>query len=336
VGVQRNISLKPFNTFGVDARAAYFCEISGIEDIREAYLGAGPFLILGGGSNVLFTGDFNGTVLFNQIQGKEVVDETPDHVIVEIGSGENWHEVVKWCLSFGYGGLENLSLIPGTVGATPIQNIGAYGVELKDIFLSLDALMLDTFSVRLFEHSSCGFGYRDSIFKRELKDKAFILNIRLRLTKKNHRLNKSYASLHQRLEAQNLLNTLDPNEISKAVIAIREEKLPDPNLLGNAGSFFKNPVIPILQFKELKAQYPEIIYYPQGKDQVKLAAGWLIEACGWKGKQIGNAGCHHKQALVLVNHGDASGKDIYNLSRLIQRSVAESFHVHLETEVNIY
>ena len=333
---RRNISLKPFNTFGIDVRAAYFHEIAQVEDIREALRGTRPFLILGGGSNLLFTEDFKGSILHNQILGKKVIYETEKYVIVDIGSGENWHEAVKWCLSKGFGGLENLSLIPGTVGAAPIQNIGAYGVELKETFQSLEALLIENLSVKTFDNSDCGFQYRDSIFKRGLKDKIFILNIRLKLTKKDHRLNTTYTSLYQRLESENLLRTSDPNVISKAVIAIREEKLPNPKVIGNAGSFFKNPVIPISHLKQLKARFPAIIYYPQGEEHVKLAAGWLIEACGWKGKQIGQAGCHQNQALVLVNHGNASGKEIYDLSRMIQNSIADTFEVSLEPEVNIF
>lgn len=295
-------------------------------------------LILGGGSNVLFSSRQIPYVILIKIKGIQVISETPRHVIVEAGAGENWHEFVMHCISKNWGGVENLSLIPGSVGAGPMQNIGAYGVELKDVFHSLDAIERKTLETRTFSAMGCKFGYRESIFKKELRNKYVITKVRLRLTKTgHHELNMSYGAITQELLA---LGVAEPTieSISNAVVNIRRSKLPDPTVLGNAGSFFKNPVVEATIAANIKNQFPEIPIYPSGDTElntVKLAAGWLIEQAGWKGKRVGNCGMHAQQALVLVNYGGATGEELLLLAESIQKDVQQKFGVTLEREVNV-
>ena len=289
--------------------------------------------ILGGGSNILFTKDVDALVIKNEIAGIETISEEGDWVLVQVGAGVVWHNLVLNSIGMGYGGIENLSLIPGRVGAAPMQNIGAYGVELKDVFNSLEAVDIETGELRIFRSNDCDFGYRESVFKRALRDRYIITSVTLQLQKKP-KLNISYGAIEQELEKQGVFEPTI-KDVSDAVISIRRSKLPDPNELGNAGSFFKNPVVDKQKFDELKAKYSEIPGYTIG-DKVKLAAGWLIEQCGWKGKVVGNSGSHEKQALVLVNYGSASGVEISNLSKEIMSSVYNTFGVQLGREVNVY
>lgn len=290
-------------------------------------------LILGGGSNILLTGDYNGLVLKNDIAAIEQVREDADYVYLKVGAGENWHRFVMHCIANNLAGVENLSLIPGSVGASPMQNIGAYGVELKEVFHSLEAMHLQEKSVHTFSLNDCEFGYRDSVFKKRHKNEFAILSVTFRLNKQP-KFNTSYGAIEQELKKMGV-QELSIAAISQAVINIRSSKLPDPDVLGNAGSFFKNPTISLSFFDGLKKKFPSIIAYKVGDDAVKLAAGWLIEQCGWKGIRKGDAGCHSQQALVLVNYGDATGKEIYDLSEEILRSVQDKFGVLLEREVNI-
>jgi UDP-N-acetylmuramate dehydrogenase len=330
-----NVSLQPFNTFGIDARARYFVEATSEADVREALeLGLKPLLLLGGGSNMLLKDNWPGLVLKNNIQGIEIVEENDASVLLKIGGGENWHKLVLWCLEKGYGGIENLSLIPGTVGAAPIQNIGAYGVELQDVFEKLEAIGLEDGSTHSFSKQDCRFGYRDSIFKRELEGKICISRVYLRLTKNNHQIHTDYGAIQEVLAARQVDNP-DIRDISEAVIAIRSSKLPDPKELGNSGSFFKNPEITASAFETFHARFPEAPFYKIGEDRYKIPAGWLIEQAGWKGKKVGNTGSHKKQALVLVNYGNATGAEIWNLAMDIKKSVADRFQIDLQPEVNI-
>lgn len=290
-------------------------------------------MVLGGGSNILLTKDFNGLVLKNDIMGIEEVKEDDEHVYLKVGAGENWHRFVMYCIDRGLAGVENLSLIPGNVGASPMQNIGAYGVEIKEVFHDLEAMHLKDRRVQLFTLNDCEFGYRDSIFKRKYKGEFAILTVTFRLNK-HAQFNTSYGAIEQELQKMGV-NELSVKAISQAVINIRSSKLPDPAVTGNAGSFFKNPTVSAEFFEPLKQQFPNIVAYKVGDDAVKLAAGWLIEQCGWKGIRKGDAGCHAKQALVLVNYGNATGQEIYDLSAEIVQSVHEKFGVTLEREVNI-
>ncbi len=339
--IAENISLKPYNSFGIEARAAFFSPFDTTEALKEllAFRPAGngmrtlPHLVLGGGSNVLFTGNFNGIVLKNEIQGIELVEEDEHHVYVKAGAGVVWHQLVLHCISNGWAGLENLSLIPGNVGASPMQNIGAYGVEIKDVFHQLEALHIETGLLQVFNLEQCAFGYRESVFKRRYKNQFVITSVTYRLNKQP-RFNTSYGAIEQELEKMQVKD-LSIRAISDAVIHIRSSKLPDPAVTGNAGSFFKNPEIGIEQFQRLRETFPGVIGYVLPGNKVKLAAGWLIEQCGWKGYREGDAGCHSKQALVLVNYGNASGKEIYALSTRIIESVQQKFEVALEREVNI-
>lgn len=335
VQIQKNKSLKSYNTFGIEATAPYFCEITSLEELQEVLqmelFRNMPILILGGGSNLLFTSNPEGLVLLNRIGGVEVIEEDEEHVWVRSGAGHNWHDFVIYSIAQGWGGLENLSLIPGTVGAAPMQNIGAYGVEIKDTFNHLEAVERSSGQIRLFTGDECEFGYRSSIFKTHAKDKYIIASVTFRLHKK-HSYNTSYGDIQKTLAE--LGEDLSLQSISKAVISIRQSKLPDPKQLGNAGSFFKNPVINRALFNQLQQQYPNMPHYPQAEDYVKVPAGWLIEQAGWKGHRRGNIGVHERQALVLVNYGDASGAEIKQLSQDIQASVEEKFRIPLETEVN--
>ena len=334
--INNNISLKPYNTFGIDAHAKHFATVSNIEELTSVLqLKTYPNkLILGGGSNMLLTKDFDGLALHINLKGIAIVSEDDTSVIVEAQAGENWHEFVLWCLKQDFGGLENLSLIPGNVGTTPIQNIGAYGIEIKDTFESCDGISLNTFETKTFTKLECKFGYRNSIFKQDYKGQYIITSVRFKLTKKNHKLNINYGTIANELETNGIKNPTI-QDISKAVIAIRESKLPNPKDIGNSGSFFKNPVIEKSQFNQLIKNFPDMPNYPVSDQNVKVPAGWLIEKAGFKGKTFGDYGVHKNQALVLVNYGNAKGSDILKLSKLIQKTIERLFNISIEAEVNI-
>lgn len=335
--IRENFSLHSFNTFNIESTARYFTEVKNKESLLEL-VKAGkfavvPVLLLGGGSNMLFTGNFNGIVVHIHNRGIEAQLDSDNTVLVTAAAGENWHEFVSWCVSRGYGGLENLSLIPGNVGSCPIQNIGAYGVEIKDCFHSLEAVDLQTGECRTYTTEECNFGYRDSIFKSELKGKVAIWSVTFRL-QLNAEVHIEYGAIRQELAAMGI-ESPGIVDISNAVCAIRRSKLPDPKLIGNAGSFFKNPTVEAKVVKKLLETFPALVSYPVDNDKVKLAAGWLIEQCGWKGFRDGDAGVHKNQALVLVNYGNATGSNILTLAHRIQNSVFERFGVKLEMEVNV-
>jgi UDP-N-acetylmuramate dehydrogenase len=340
--LQQNISLYPYNTFHIQATAKYFAAFTSLQELQEAldiyhtqYISdiQRKMLLLGGGSNVLFTKDIDGLVLKNETAGIEVVDEDDSFYYVRSAAGENWHKLVMYCVENNYAGMENLSLIPGCVGASPMQNIGAYGVEIKDIFHQLEAYDLLEKNVVTFGLDDCHFGYRESVFKRQYKGRFVILNVTFKL-RKVPEFNIEYGAIREELQKMQVAE-LSIRAISQAVINIRTSKLPDPAVIGNAGSFFKNPVIDNDHFLLLKQTYSTIPGYAAGEQQTKVAAGWLIEQCGWKGYRNGDAGCYNKQALVLVNYGGATGQEIYNLSDAIIRSVEAKFGVTLEREVNI-
>lgn len=334
--IQQNISLKPYNTFGIDVTAKHFVSVTNIETLK-AVLNLKKYpkkLILGGGSNMLLTKNQDVLVIHINLKGISIVSEDDDFVIIKANAGENWHEFVLWCLKNNYGGLENMSLIPGNVGTAPIQNIGAYGVELKDSFVSCEALSLETQNIQTFNKETCKFGYRNSIFKQEAKAKYIITSVTFKLTKRNHKLHINYGTIKSQLEENGIINPT-VQDVSEAVIFIRESKLPNPKEIGNSGSFFKNPVISKKQFNALAENFKDIPSYPISDDEVKIPAGWLIEKAGFKGKRFGNYGVHKKQALVLVNYGNANGEDILNLSKLIQKTIKRLFNVTIEAEVNI-
>lgn len=336
--MHENFSLQPYNTFGVEAKAKYFIEVQTIEELKEALNFSSShtlkLLFLGGGSNILLTKDFEGLAIKINLKGISEQNSDENHVLVTAKAGENWHEFVMFCLEKNYGGLENLSLIPGNVGTSPMQNIGAYGTEIKDVFVSCTVLNLENQEVEIFDLEQCRFGYRDSIFKQEGKGKYVILEVTFKLTKKDHRIKTEYGAIQSELEKLHI-STPTIQDVSKAVINIRQSKLPDPKEIGNAGSFFKNPTIPVSQFEVLKQQFENIQGYPNG-DWVKVPAGWLIEQCGWKGKQIGNVASHQLQSLVIINTtGKATGKEIFDFSTEIINSVKEKFGIELEREVNI-
>lgn len=332
-----DFNLRPFNTFHVPARAAKLARFRNVEELRNLLahpdLQGLPRLVLGGGSNVLFTRDWPGVVLLNEIAGVELLLDTDDAVIVRAGAGMVWHDFVSYCVDQGWGGLENLSLIPGRVGAAPMQNIGAYGVEIKEPFHHLEALRISDGEVVRFDTAACRFGYRESFFKREGKGQYIILSVAFQLNKQP-KLHTHYGSIKAELDKRGI-TTPTIRDVSDAVIAIRRSKLPDPQVLGNAGSFFKNPVVPAEVAERIKAEHPDLSAYPAGDGQVKLAAGWLIEKAGWKGFREGNIGVHKDQALVLVNYGNSNGIAIYDLSTRVLESVKEQFGVELEREVNI-
>ncbi len=333
--VLKNYSLKSFNTFGLEVKAENLVLIQSIKALKTALkLPYRPIFILGGGSNILLTKDLKGLILKNEIKGITVVEEWKKEVTISIGGGENWHQLVLWCIKNNYGGIENLSLIPGTVGAAPIQNIGAYGVELKDVFVKLEAINLSSGRKKTFEKGDCQFGYRNSVFKNALKGKYFITKVYLKLTKKQHQLNIRYGAIKEVL-AQKGITQPNIEAISQAVIAIRSAKLPDPATLGNSGSFFKNPEINPMHFAKLQSKFPHIVFYDLPNGNKKIPAGWLIEQCGWKGKRIGNTGAHKNQALVLVNYSNATGKEIKDLALEIMDSVKEKFGIQLSSEVTI-
>lgn len=337
MNVQKKISLRQYNTFGIEAHAKLFVELSSMEELR-IFLSDKNFknelkLVLGGGSNILFTKDFDGVVIKDNIKGIEIVREDEQFAYVKAGAGEIWHDLVLFCLKKNFGGIENLSLIPGCVGAAPMQNIGAYGSELKDTFHELEAIKIENGEQIIFKKEECKFGYRESIFKNEAKGKFIVVNITLQLSK-NPVFNTGYGAIKDELNKMGV-QELNIRKISEAVCNIRRSKLPDPSVIGNAGSFFKNPVVTKEKFERLKNNFPEIVGYPSKNNSVKLAAGWLIEQCGWKGKRIGDAGVHEKQALVIVNYGNARGNEILQLAIQIKKSVKEKYDVDLETEVNI-
>ena len=338
MNIQENYSLKNHNTFGVEVSAKYFAEIKSLDQLtqilRNTSVQKFKRLFLGGGSNVLFTQDFDGVVLQLNLKGISEKILNDNEVLVTSQAGENWHEFVRFCLDKDYGGLENLSLIPGNVGTSPMQNIGAYGTEIKDTFVSCKVLNLETLVVEDFNHEKCHFGYRESVFKREGKGKYVILDVTFKLTRKDHLIKTEYGAIQSELKNLGIENPTI-QEVSEAVINIRQSKLPDPKVIGNAGSFFKNPSIPLEQFLEVQKTYPEMPHYPQ-EELVKVPAGWLIEQCGWKGKQIGNVASHELQSLVIINKtGLASGKEIFDFSTMIIESVKEKFGIELEREVNI-
>lgn len=334
--MQEDVSLKPYNTFGIDVKARLFAAFHSLKELQDLLpsLRRIPFLLSGGGSNMLFTQDFDGIFVRNRILGIEEVVRSENEVVVSAGAGENWHQFVQHCVSLGYGGLENLSLIPGCVGASPMQNIGAYGVEIKDVFEYLDAVEIATGNMKRFYAEDCAFGYRESVFKRQLKNEYIICSVAFRLSL-NPKVNTSYGVIEAELER---MSVKDPSimDVSQAVINIRKSKLPDPTVLGNAGSFFKNPVVPEAVLDQIRSTYEKVPSYPAGEGTVKLAAGWLIEQAGWKGKRFGAVGVHELQALVLVNYGGGTGKEVYDLSQEIIEDIQQKFGVSLEREVNIY
>lgn len=333
--MRTNFSLKNYNTFGIDVAARSFVEVHSVIELQEILLANRlPVLILGGGSNMLLTKDLDCLVIKNNILGKTLTEETEAEVEVALGGGENWHTAVLWTLENNWGGLENLSLIPGTVGASPIQNIGAYGVELKDVFVKLEAVELATGELRTFDQADCQFGYRDSIFKRALKGQFCITQVYFKLQKAPHQLATAYGAIQTELAANGIENPTI-QDVSRAVIAIRSSKLPDPQVLGNSGSFFKNPEITRADFERLQKQFPAVVFYELPNGKIKIPAGWLIERAGWKGKRVGNTGAHARQALVLVNYGGATGAEVWQLALDIQRSVREKFAVEITPEVNV-
>ena len=334
--VINNASLKPFNTFGIDAKAASYCDINSIEALNTILekQHSNPLFILGGGSNMLLTKDIEALVLHINLKGIEVVSTSENAVIVKAMAGENWHNFVLWCLQHNYGGIENLSLIPGNIGTAPIQNIGAYGVELKDVFVSCEAINIKDQSVKTFLKSDCNFGYRESIFKQDIKGEYIITSVNLELTTVNHQLHTDYGVIRNELDTQSITQPTI-QDISNAVIAIRQSKLPDPKEIGNSGSFFKNPIITAEEFTELEQNFPEVPSYKISETAIKIPAGWLIEKAGFKGKRFKEYGVHDKQALVLVNYGNATGKEIFELAQLIQKTVKRLFNISIETEVNI-
>lgn len=336
--IQNNFQLQPYNTFGISAIAKQFVEVNNEDAVRalidDQQLFGKDRLMLGGGSNLLFTKDFDGIVVKNNIKEIEVLGENDEFVFVQAGAGENWHEFVQYCIAQGWYGIENLSLIPGNVGASPMQNIGAYGVEIKDVFHELEAVHLASGEIHYFDIGACEFGYRESVFKKDMKNQYLISRVTYKLSKKPS-FKVEYGAIKQELDNMNI-SELSAKSISEAVIKIRSSKLPDPAKLGNAGSFFKNPVISEELYQEVKSNHDNLVAYPANDGKMKLAAGWLIEQAGWKGKVVGNCGVHDLQALVLVNHGGAKGNEIYDLSSEIYSSVKEQFGVELEREVNIY
>lgn len=334
IQIKNNFPLKKLNTLGLNVKARYFVRTSTLEEIEEVlekHRDRFPFMVLGGGSNILFTKDYNGLVLQPALKGINIIDDDPGYCLVEVGAGENWDDYVKWAVENNLGGIENLSLIPGSTGSSPIQNIGAYGVEVKDVIERVNYLDLESLSMVSISNKDCQFGYRNSIFKTRLKNRIIITSVVFRLNRRPV-FNTNYGTLQSEIKKTGILNI---ESIRHAVITIRKSKLPDPEELGNAGSFFKNPVVDHIKADEIREQFETMPYFPAGENKVKIPAGWLIEKCGWKGKRTGNAGVHEKQALVLVNYGDASGEEIHNLALKISESVFHKFGINLETEVNI-
>ncbi len=336
--IEENYPLKKLNTFGLEAHAPRFIVCSSLKEVQDLVknpeLPSQDAFILGGGSNILFTKNPDDLVIKMAIHGREIINEDDDHVWVRCGAGENWHEFVLYTLENNWGGIENLSLIPGTVGAAPMQNIGAYGVEIEQVFDHLRAVDRKTGEIKTFDTEACNFGYRESVFKNIYKNKYIICDVTFRLNKPPHQLNVTYGAINQMLEEAGY-DSPGIREVSEAVIRIRQSKLPDPAKIGNSGSFFKNPSIPKEKFEQLRQTYPEIPGYPVSDALVKVPAGWLIEKCGWKGLTRDNIGVHKLQALVLVNYGGGKGEDVWKLAREIQASVTETFGIDLQPEVNI-
>jgi UDP-N-acetylmuramate dehydrogenase len=331
-----NFSLKNFNTFGIEAKARQFVAVHSITDLKtvlEQHPDEKKF-ILGGGSNMLLTKDIDALVIHVDLKGKKIIKEDDNFVWVESQAGENWHEFVLWTIDQNFGGLENMSLIPGNVGTTPVQNIGAYGTEIKDTFISCDAMKISNQEIKTFTKEECHFGYRESVFKNEVKDQYIITSVVYKLTKHSHKINISYGDIASELAKNNITNpTL--KDVSNAVIAIRQSKLPDPKELGNSGSFFKNPILLKSDFEAIHQRFPEMKYYEVSATEVKVPAGWLIEQAGFKGKRFGDAGVHKNQALVLVNYGNATGQEILEVAKTIQVTIFETFGIQIEAEVNV-
>ncbi|HEY8936771.1 MAG TPA: UDP-N-acetylmuramate dehydrogenase [Cyclobacteriaceae bacterium] len=336
--IQQHVDLLPYNTFGIKAFAKYFITIHNLDEAKTL-LSSDVFkkekhLIIGGGSNILLTKDFDGLVIKISLKGIEIVHEDEETVTVKVGAGENWHDFVMYCVDRNWGGLENLSLIPGTVGAAPMQNIGAYGVEVKKNILMVEALEISSGEVKLFTNEQCKFGYRESIFKQSLKEKFIISSVTLTLTKKNHHYVISYGAIEETLHQQGVTSP-SVKSISDAVIQIRRSKLPDPSRIGNAGSFFKNPSIQANLYDFIKKENPTLPSYPGENGLIKIPAAWLIEQCGWKGKTFNNIGVHKDQSLVLVNYGGGKGDELWQLAMNIQTSVKEKYNIILQPEVNM-
>ncbi|MGG7034621.1 MAG: UDP-N-acetylmuramate dehydrogenase [Flavobacterium sp.] len=329
-------SLKNHNTFGIEAKAKQFVEVQTTEELKtilQQYAGEKKF-ILGGGSNMLLTQNINALVIHVNLKGKKKIKEDDDFVWIEAQAGENWHEFVLWTIDQNFGGLENMSLIPGNVGTTPVQNIGAYGAEIKDTFVSCETMNIISQEIKTFNNADCKFGYRESVFKNEVKDQFVITSVVFKLTKQNHKISIAYGDIMGELSKNNIENPTI-KDVSNAVIAIRKSKLPDPKELGNSGSFFKNPIISKTEFEPIHQKFPEMRYFEVSETEVKVPAGWLIEKAGFKGMRVGDAGVHKNQALVLVNYGNATGQEIVNLSKEIQKTIFETFGIKIEAEVNI-
>jgi len=334
LNIQQNISLKKYNTFGIDVNAKRFIAIDSLYALKELLQKEKELFLISGGSNMLLTRDVEKLVVHLNLKGISIDQENENNVYLTVNAGENWHDFVLWCIDQNYGGIENLSLIPGNVGTCPIQNIGAYGVEVKDVITKVEALEIESGSLVTFSNSDCDFGYRDSIFKRRAKGKYILTSVSFKLTKGKHQLNTSYGAIEKEL-ASNGITKPSIKDVSNAVIAIRQSKLPDPKEIGNSGSFFKNPVISKVHFDDLQKKFPAIPSYPVSENEIKVPAGWLIEQSGFKGKRFGEYGVHEKQALVLVNYGNASGEAIYKLAQKIQQTIKENFDINLEIEVNV-
>ena len=334
--ILNQFSLKNYNTFGIEANAKRFVAVHSVAELKTILQqnASEKKFILGGGSNMLLTKDIDALVIHIDLKGKKIIREDDEFVWVESQAGENWHEFVLWTIGQNFGGLENMSLIPGNVGTTPVQNIGAYGAEIKDSFISCEAINIENQEIRTFKHQECKFGYRESIFKNEVKDQYIITSVVFKLTKKHHKINTSYGDIISELAKQNItVPTL--KDVSNAVIAIRQSKLPDPKEMGNSGSFFKNPILQQSDFEKIHAKFPEMKYFTVSDSEVKVPAGWLIEQAGFKGKRFGDAGIHKNQALVLVNYGNATGSEILAVSKKIQQTIFDTFGIHIEAEVNI-
>lgn len=334
--MQEHVQLLPYNTFGLPAEAEFFAEISTREELQAILrTNTQPVFVLGGGSNILITRDLPGLVIKNAIGGIEIIQTLGNEVFVKAGGGVVWHDFVLWAVAQDLGGVENLSLIPGTVGAAPVQNIGAYGVEIKDVLVSLEAVELSSGDLRVFQQAECHFGYRDSIFKKEAKGKYCITSVTFRLSKQEHRINTSYGDIQKTLAEMGITGAPGVRDVSRAIVQIRSSKLPDPAILGNCGSFFKNPEVEPAVSERVLATHPQAPHFKLANGLVKIPAGWLIEQCGWKGRRVGNTGCYEKQALVLVNYGGATGAEVQALARAIIDSVVSTFGIRLEPEVNI-
>ena len=333
---EKNISLRKLNTFGVNVKCKFYCKVQSEKEmvsvINSEEYNNNSHLILSGGSNVLFLKDYDGLIIQNEIKGKQITEEKSESTILRVGAGENWHQFVLWSIKNGLSGLENMALIPGNVGSSPMQNIGAYGVEVKDFIVSVEGLNLDTKEAFILKNSECNFEYRDSIFKHELKKKVMITHVNFELSKTPIN-NTKYGAIKEEIKSLGL--PVSTESICKAVINIRTRKLPNPEVIGNIGSFFKNPVISTSEFLKIQKQFSEIVGYKVSDTKTKVAAGWLIDQCGWKGYRKGDAGVHKNQALVLVNHGNATGEEILSLSKEIQQSVKDKFKIDIHPEVNI-